>query len=123
MKKTNIIYWISTGLFAALMAFTSIPDVINGPDAVAFMTGHLGYPKYFTPFIGVAKLLGVAAILIPVSPRIREWAYAGIAFDLIGATYSGIAVDGLAPGLTFMLLPFALGTLSYIYNEKRKRVA
>ena len=87
MKKTNIIYWIFTGLFGAVMLLTSIPDILMVPDAVAFIT-KLGYPVYFAPFIGVAKVLGVIAILIPGFPRIKEWAYAGLAFDLIGAVYS-----------------------------------
>jgi len=121
MKKTKILYWVFTILFAALMGFTAIPDVINSPDAVAFMTGHLGYPKYFTPFIGVAKLLGVVAILVPGFPKIREWAYAGLAFDLVGAIYSVLSVGDPVSGASFMLLPILLGTLSYVYNEKMKK--
>ena len=74
------------------MLFSSIPDVMATPEATKFMSGMLGYPAYFTPFIGVAKILGVIAILIPGFPRIKEWAYAGLAYDLIGAVYSGIAV-------------------------------
>jgi len=117
MKKTKLIYWIFTGLFAAFMALTAIPDVLNSADAVKFMT-HLGYPAYFTPFIGVAKLLGSLAILIPGYPRIKEWAYAGLFFDLIGATYSQIATDGFLPQIFFMLLPFMLGIISYLYYHK-----
>jgi len=54
MKKLNIIYWVFTTLFAGLMLLSSIPDIILSPDAVVFMH-HLGYPDYFTIFIGVAK--------------------------------------------------------------------
>ena len=64
MKKTKVLYWIITGLFSAFMLFASVPDILSTPDAVKFMN-HLGYPNYFIPFIGVAKLLGVTAILIP----------------------------------------------------------
>ena len=63
-KNLNLWYWIVTGLFAAFMAFTAIPDIMMSPDAVNMITG-LGYPDYFIPFIGVAKLLGAIAILIP----------------------------------------------------------
>lgn len=91
MKRTTILYRIFTGLFAFLMLGASIPDIISAPFAVEGMA-QLGYPVYFVPFIGVAKLLGVIAILIPGYPRIKEWAYAGLVFDLIGATYSIIAV-------------------------------
>ena len=117
MKKTKIIYWIFTGLFAAFMAFTAIPDVMQTPETVTFMKA-IGYPDYFTPFIGVAKLLGCIAILIPGFPKIKEWAYAGLFFDLIGATYSVVAVYGVSPQISFMLLPFALGIVSYIFNNK-----
>lgn len=117
MKKTKTIYWVVTALFAAFMTFTAIPDTLNTEEAVKFMT-NLGYPKYFTPFIGVAKLLGSLAILIPGYPRIKEWAYAGLFFDLIGATYSQISTAGFLPQMSFMLLPFILGIVSYIYYQK-----
>src|SRR5687767_12391808 len=100
MKKINIAYWIITGLFAAFMLFSAIPDIMVVPEAVAMITG-LGYPKYLIPFLGVAKLLGVIVILIPWFRRIKEWAYAGLFFDLIGATYSSIAKDGFQLAVTF----------------------
>jgi flagellar biosynthesis protein FliR len=64
MKKTNLLYWIITGLFAAFMTYSAIPSIAMAPEAVNMITG-LGYPKYFVPFSGVAKLLGSIAILIP----------------------------------------------------------
>jgi hypothetical protein len=120
MKKTKVIYWIFTALFAAFMLLTAVPDVLMSDDAVKFMD-HLGYPRYFTPFIGWAKILGAAAILVPGFPRIKEWAYAGLFFDLIGATYSQIATDGLMLPILFMLVPFILGAISYVYHHKRLR--
>ena len=118
MKKINLLYWIFTALFAALMIFSAIPDTMSSKEAVEFI-GTLGYPAYFVPFIGVAKLLGSIAILIPGFPRIKEWAYAGLAFDLTGATYSQIATAGIKAEMTFMLLPFALLILSYVYYHKK----
>ena len=118
MKKIKIIYWIVTVLFAAFMIFTSVPDILMAPDAVTFLN-HLGYPNYFIPFIGVAKVLGCIAILVPGFPRIKEWAYAGLAFDLIGATYSAIATDGFQPSISFMLLPILLCGLSYFLYHKK----
>lgn len=118
MKKTNILFWTFTGLFAALMLLSSIPDILVTPEAKTFMD-HLGYPDYFTRFIGVAKLLGIIAILIPGFPKIKEWAYAGMAFDLFGAIYSMVAVEGFAPGMTFMILPVSFLVLSYIYHHKK----
>jgi hypothetical protein len=119
MKKINILYWVFTAIFGALMLFSAIPDIIVVPDAVAFLTDKLGYPKYIIPFLGVAKTLGVIAILIPGFPRIKEWAYAGLFIDLVGATYSGICVDGLKPDMIFMLVFFLPGILSYIYYHKK----
>jgi uncharacterized membrane protein YhaH (DUF805 family) len=119
MKKTNILYWIFTCLFAALMLFSAIPDVFSNPVAVKGMHGELGYPVYFIPFIGVAKLLGVIAILVQRFPRLKEWAYAGLFFDLIGATYSIAAIG--KPDWTFMILPIGLGIMSYVLYQKRKR--
>jgi uncharacterized membrane protein YphA (DoxX/SURF4 family) len=118
MKRTKIIYWISTILFAGLMAFTAVPDILVLPDAKKFMDA-LGYPAYFTPFIGWAKVLGCIAILIPGFYRVKEWAYAGLFFDLIGAVYSNIAEFGVNSSMLFMALPFILGILSYVYYHKQ----
>ena len=110
MKKTKTIYWIFTGLFAGIMLLSAIPDIIKVPDAVQMINTHFGYPGYFLPFIGVAKLLGAIAIIIPGYPRVKEWAYAGLAYDLIAATYSAIAVGDPAsqwvPMIIFILLLF-----------------
>ena len=123
MKKTKIFYWIVTGLFSAFMLFSAIPDILSVPDAITVMN-HLGYPNYIIPFLGVAKLLGIIAILIPGFPRIKEWAYAGLFFDLVGATYSAIATDGLLPQVSFMLLPIGFLFLSYIlYHKKMQSTA
>jgi len=119
MKKTKALYWVFTSLFATFMIFTSIGDVTNNEEAIKFMNGQLHYPGYIIPFIGWAKILGVIAILIPGFPKIKEWAYAGMAFDLIGATYSVIAVVGLQLQESFMLVPFALGAASYVFYHKK----
>ncbi len=118
MKKTNILYWVFTGIFGAFMMFSAIPNILVVPDSVTFITA-LGYPKYIIPFLGVAKFLGVVAILVPGFPRLKEWAYAGLFFDLAGATYSVICTSGLEPSIVFMLPPFLVEALSYIYYHKR----
>jgi uncharacterized membrane protein YphA (DoxX/SURF4 family) len=117
MKRTKIIYWTLTIIFALFMAFTAVPDVMLVPDAVKFMQ-HLGYPNYFTVFIGAAKILGAIAILIPGFPKIKEWAYAGFFFDLTGAIWSVGSTDGISPSITFMLLPIVVGALSYFFWHK-----
>lgn len=118
MTYRPTLYWVSTGLFAGFMAFSAIPDVMMVPEAVDFIT-KLGYPVYFIPFIGVAKLLGCLAILMPFLNRVKEWAYAGLAFDLIGAVYSNLMVFGWDSGMLMMIPVFGLFTLSYWQNQLR----
>lgn len=120
MKKLNVLYWIFTSLFAAMMIMSAIPDIMMDPIAIEGMHKGLGYPLYFVPFIGVAKVLGSMAILIPGFHRIKEWAFAGLFFDLIGATFSLIAVGSTASQAGFMLLPLTLAILAYVFYQKRK---
>jgi uncharacterized membrane protein len=118
MKKTKTLYWIFTGLFAVFMIFSGITNVMVIPDAVTIITTHLGYPQYLIPFLGLAKILGGIALLVPGFPRLKEWAYAGLFFDILGAAYSGICVDGFQPQMLSMLIFFGLEALSYIYYHK-----
>jgi len=117
MKSTKIIYWITTILFAGFMIFSAIPNISQSEEAVTFIT-NLGYPKYFIPFIGVAKLVGSLAILTPQFKKIKEWAYAGLFFDLIAAVYSIIQVTGFEKSMFVMVIIFAIAITSYIYNGK-----
>jgi hypothetical protein len=121
MKKTRIIYWIFTALFAFFMLGSAIPDALVMPIAIGGFK-EMGYPVYLIPFLGIAKILGVIAILIPGYPRIKEWAYAGLTFDLLGATYSiiciGKSIENWAP--MFIILFVAAG--SYIYYHKKLKV-
>lgn len=117
MKKTKIIYWILTGLAAAMMLLSSIPDILVVPEAVTVFK-HLGYPTYLLPFIGIAKLLGVIAILVPRFPRLKEWAYAGLVFDLVGAMYSHISVGDALDKWMPIFLPLLLLAGSYIYYHR-----
>lgn len=120
MKKTNILYWTFTGLFAFVMLASGIQNAIVTQPSIELIT-KLGYPQYIISFLGVAKILGSIAILIPGFPRLKEWAYAGLFIDLVGATYSGIMVEGLQPPMAGMLIFFGLFALSYIYYHKRQR--
>jgi hypothetical protein len=122
MKKNIIIYWIFTGLLAALMIMGSVPDVMSVPDAVTLFQ-HLGYPAYLLPFLGIAKLLGVVAILVPGFPRIKEWAYAGFVFDLAGAMYSSISVGDPASAWMFFIFGFILIAGSYTYYHRKLKAA
>jgi len=123
-KTINTLYWIFTILFSALMLFSAWSSILVNDDSVKLIHDMLGYPKYFIPFTGWAKLIGVIVILIPGFTRIKEWAYAGLFFDLIAAVYSGIAVSKtFDPMMLTMLAWFIPGVLSYIYWHKKLKLA
>jgi hypothetical protein len=119
MKKLNILYWTSTGLFALFMGMTGIQNLLVTQGSIDLITTDLGYPLYIIPFLGIAKVLGVIGILVPVPPRLKEWAYAGLFFDLVGAMYSGIADNGFDPMMLTMIVPFAIMGLSYGAYHRR----
>jgi uncharacterized membrane protein YphA (DoxX/SURF4 family) len=92
---------------AALLLLSAVPDVLRIPGALLVFK-HLGYPPYLLVFLGTAKILGVAAVLAPGLPRIKEWAFAGLTFDVTGALYShlsgGDPPDAWAPAVVALLL-------------------
>jgi DoxX-like protein len=92
MKTRIWIGWTVTGLMAALMLLSAGPDVLRVPGAISVFR-RLGYPPYLLLFLGTAKILGVAAVLTPGVGRLKEWAFAGLTFDLCGALYSHLSVD------------------------------
>ena len=90
MKANKIIYWIATALFSAGMLMSSSMYLTQNPKLVeAFHT--LGYPLFFMYILGLAKGLGAIALLVPRFPKLKEWAYAGFSFTLIGAIWTHVA--------------------------------
>ena len=119
-KTNNLVYWISTAIFSALMIFSASGGLQPTQQAIQLIHDNLGYPVYFIQFISVAKLLGAIIILIPGSSRIKDWAYAGLFFDLAGAIYSGIAISGkFDPLILTMLIWIVPGILSYYFWLKK----
>ena len=87
MKATKIIYWICTIVIVGFMLFSAVGTfLIHTPDS-AEMLKRIQMPEYIMKFLAVCKILGAIAILIPGYPRLKEWAYAGYFFDLLGASY------------------------------------
>lgn len=120
MKKTKIIYWIFTVLLIAMMLMSAVTSLMPNPQGEAMMK-TIGYPYDVLYLLSVAKILGIIALLVPGFSRLKEWAYAGFTFDLIGATYAFIMVGTPVTDLVFMLagLVFVFG--SYIYHHKLLR--
>jgi hypothetical protein len=88
-KPTVVAYWVTTGLIAAAFLAAGAAELASAPGAVA-ATRALGYPAYFLTILGVWKVLSAPALLAPRLPRLKEWAYAGIFFDLTGAAASHV---------------------------------
>lgn len=110
--KREALYWIVTGLTAAFMLLSSVPDVLQLPQAVSIFR-HLGYPPYLLIFIGAAKMLAVATVLAPASARLKEWAFSGLAIDLTGALYSHLSVGDRAPAWAPAVVGLLLVAASY----------
>lgn len=87
MNRRSLAYWIVTGLFSAVVGFSGFAHLTHVENMVEAMA-NLGYPLYFMTIIGLAKILGVIAVLAPARPLLKEWAYAGLCFNLVGATAS-----------------------------------
>jgi uncharacterized membrane protein YphA (DoxX/SURF4 family) len=113
----KIAYYIVTGLMAAFMGFSAIPDILQIKEAVEIMN-QLGYPPYLLPFLGVAKILGVIGVLQPWFPRLREWAYAGLVIDVVGAFYSHISIGDVPSRTMGPLIALALISGSYILYRR-----
>jgi uncharacterized membrane protein YphA (DoxX/SURF4 family) len=116
-KSTKIIYWVFTLLFVLPMIGTAIPELFTASPGSLPILHHLGYPAYLARILGLAKLLGAAAVVLGRFPRLKEWAYAGFTFDYLGAIsshlLSGDKSEPLLP-LAFLLL----SSISYIFWRK-----
>jgi hypothetical protein len=123
MKAVNITYWVSTALFSAFMFASGVGNALVTEDSVKFLSGDLGYPEYIIPFLGLTKMIGSVVLLIPGFPRIKEWAYAGLFFDLLGATYSVVAVTGFSAGMMLMPVVVGIEAISYWCHHERLKAA
>jgi hypothetical protein len=108
----NIAYWTTTGLIAFFIGgggLAQIAQYLGNPRGVVPV---LGYPMYFFAILGFWKVLGAIAILVPRYPRLKEWAYAGIYFDLTGAAISCAAVGGYGAYAFHVLAPLILAVIA-----------
>ncbi len=113
MKATKIIYWTATIL---LFLFEGVMPALTGNTEMAKQgISHLGYPDYFRVMLNIFKVAGSLGLLLPfVRGRVKEWVYAGFAFDFIFATLSLLAVDGFVGLSFFPLIALAVLIVSYV---------
>lgn len=112
MKARNVAYWTTTILVAFFIGSGGIAQVARVQATVDGFVHILGYPPYFVTILGVWKVLGAIAILVPRFPRLKEWAYAGIFFDLTGAAASNVAVGGYGAYAFHVIAPLAIAGLA-----------
>lgn len=127
MNAKSIVYWTTTVLVALPIGSGGVGQILQYSANPHGMVPELNYPMYFFAILGVWKVLGAIAILVPRFPRLKEWAYAGIFFDLTGAAASCAAVGGygaygfhvIAPLIItgFMMASWALRPASRTIGE------
>lgn len=117
MKKEKIIFWTATTIIALFEGV--MPALTSQTELAKEGIRHLGYPEYFGNALVVFKILGVLALVIPQIPkRVKEWAYAGFAFDFIFASISHGAVDGMNVQTIFPMFVLGILAVSYVYYHK-----
>jgi hypothetical protein len=122
MNTRALTYWITTGVTAFVLLSGGVAYLLGARWAVAGVKA-LGYPAYLVTILGVWKVLGAVAVTVPGYPRLKEWAYAGIAFDLSGATVSHLVAGSPAfhPVVTTILLGVA--ALSWATRPASRRLS
>lgn len=119
-KRNKIIYWIATIWLSLGMTATGIVQLIHLEEEAAVMT-RLGYPLYFLTILGVWKLLGVIAVLIPKFPLLKEWAYAGFFFSMSGAAFSHLAMGDETKELFGPVLLLILTIVSWYFRPAERK--
>lgn len=120
-KRNKIIYWIATVWLSLGMVSTGIVQLIKMKEE-ADMMAYLGYPLYFLTLLGIWKILGVVAVLLPKFPLLKEWAYAGFFFSMSGAVYSHIASGDEAKELFGPVLLLILTVVSWYFRPTERKL-
>ena len=118
----NIAYWVATALVVFELVLGGVWDLLCVPQ-VRDVIAQLGYPAYFLTILGVWKLLGAVALLIPRFPRLKEWAYAGVVFDLTGAIVSHLAAGVINTGaLIYITVMLGITAASWALRPPSRRI-
>ena len=121
-KRNKIIYWIATLWLSLGMTSTGIVQLMKVKEEAELMD-RLGYPLYFLTILGLWKLLGVVAILVPRFPLVKEWAYAGFFFAMSGAIFSHLAVADPAKEYFGPALLVVLTVVSWYFRPAERKFA
>lgn len=122
MKKRNkIIYWVATALLCFGMLASGVSQILHLKEMNELIT-HVGYPMYFMYIIGVWKILGVIAILIPKYPLLKEWAYAGFFFLLTGALISNLFMGDVGNAIFGPLFQTIFVVLSWYFRPTDRKI-
>lgn len=114
MKRDKILYWTTTGLISLAFLMSSFMYLSKNPELMKGFS-QIGFPPVFVTILGLAKLLGALALLNPKMPKLREWAYAGFTFTLIGAAWVHVATH--TPFIMPLVFLALLG-VSYYFNSR-----
>jgi len=119
--RRNAIYWLATALLASELVLGGVWDVLRVPQ-VHVIIDRLGYPSSFLVIRGIWKLLGAVAVIVPRFPRLKEWTYAGVVFDLSGALVSNV-VSGIhdAGTIAYLLLMLGITATSWALRPPSRR--
>jgi DoxX-like family len=118
----RLLYWTFTPLLVAWLLLGGTLDLMRASAVVAILS-TLHYPLYLSSILGIAKLLAVAAILHPRTRLLREWAYAGITFDALGAVFSHLAVKDTVSAIIAPIIFLAFAVVSYLCRPTGYRIA
>jgi uncharacterized membrane protein len=121
-KRNKIIYWIATALLAFGMLVSGLQQILHAQEMTG-MVAHLGYPAYFMDILGVWKILGVIAILMPGFKLVKEWAYAGFFFAMTGALISHLAIgDYSLKGIIGPIMQTVFIILSWCFRPADRKI-
>ena len=123
-KRDKIIYWIATIWLALGMVSTGAVQLLKAKDGQGGLDSimHLGYPAYLLTLLGIWKILGVVAVLIPKFPMLKEWAYAGFFFVMTGALFSHIALGDSVKKIFPALLLLILTLVSWYFRPADRKI-
>ena len=120
-KRNKIIYWIFTALLCFGMTASGIAQILHLKEMTEIIT-HLGYPLYLMTLLGLWKLLGVIAILVPNFKLLKEWAYAGFFFLLTGALFSHIVMGDTGKAILGPLFQTIFLILSWYFRPANRKI-